>query len=311
VVAKVGGRDARVLGPAKQALLTPDGTRVLGLDVVGGAAQLTLWTVAGRRRERVVATLAAAAYAPGSVRMLRWSADSRLVALRVEELSSAGAQDALVVINVGSGRITQIATGTLLGASFAPQGPDRLVYADASVAQLDENEASLYVVSADGADRRRLTHSGLASEPVWSGDWIFYARLVALGSPTRSPLYGLWRIEPNGHGSTRIAGVLGGPPVSDAAGAAITASASGRRLVADFASPDGAAAGDEVLALDLAGRHASVRTLTGVFADAVSRNGKLILATVYAAAPRIEALSWSGRTTRTLATAASGAGWND
>ena len=43
VVASVTGRTLRTLGPATQALLSPDGTRVLSLAEAGATTKLTLY----------------------------------------------------------------------------------------------------------------------------------------------------------------------------------------------------------------------------------------------------------------------------
>jgi hypothetical protein len=214
------------------------------------------------------------------------------------------------VLDIASGELETIATGTILGASFAPQPPDRLVYARASIAQLDDNEASLWVARGDGWRRRRLTATGLASAPLWTARGIVFASLQRLGSETSSPLYSLWQIQPDGRGAARLAAFTAGPPAS---AEALSASTSGRRIVADFDAPDGGPV--EVWQLALTARGVSARELTlpglGILADGISRNGKLILVTVFGAQSQVASLSWDATHQRTLASPAGVANWND
>lgn len=314
VTARSGGAP-RALGDASQALLSPDGTSVLALSTGQTQATLTLYPTARRGSARVVAVLAAPQFAPDGARLLAWSPDSRYVALSANELSAAGEQSALLVLDVRSGRIRTIATGDFLGASFAPALPDRLVYANASVAQLDDGESLLYETSASGGRTRQLTRSGLASVPVWGARGIVFSKLLRLGSESSSPLYALWQIEPSGRGLHRIGAFASGPPDADSSGAALWLSADGDRLVGNFYSPDSLFRQVDVWELSLAGRRRSPVPVTvagaTALAEGISRNGKTILLKEQAnGADEIVALAWSGTHQSVLATAAREASWN-
>jgi len=304
VVAKVGGRDPRVLGAATEALLSPDGREVVALETAEGRAVVTVYGTARRGGSRVVAVLAPPDFSAHAVKLLGWSPDSRLVALSTNELSGSGAQGVLLVLDVQGGMLTRIATGTFLGASFAPQRPDRLVYARASIVQLDDNEASLWTAQSDGSDQQELTDTGLARDPLWTPAGIFFARLERLGSRTSPPLYGLWRIAANGTALERLGDIEAGPPAGP-----LAASASGRRILADFDSPSGGAV--QVWTVALLRRGVLTRQLTlPAVGDGVSRDGKLVLATMFGSPAQIETLRWDGELERTLANGASGADWN-
>ncbi len=304
VLAKPGGGDARLLGPAQQALLAPDGRVVIALSTGAGRAVLTAYTVHRRAvSSHVVAVLAPPDFATRGIRLLAWSPDSRLVALRGYSLSRSGEDGALLVADLASGQLTTIARGTLLGASFSPTRPDRIVYAHATILQLDDNEASLWIASADGTGRRVLTHSGLASWPLWTEAGIYFARLDRLGTAGSAPTYGIWRVQPDGSRLEPLTGISGGPPA-----AALAASADGRRVVANLVSRSGGPVAVWAAMLERNGWSARQLGLAGI-ATGVSRNGKLILANVFASEPEVEAVPWTGGQGRSLALGASAPRW--
>jgi hypothetical protein len=314
-VSSPSGAAARALGAASQALLSPDGTRVVALTTGQSRATLELYSTTGRGVARVIAELAAPRFLPDGARLRSWSPDSRYIALTANELSTAGEESALLVLDVRTGDVRTIATGDFLGASFAPDLPDRLVYSDASVAQLDDNESLLYEAAANGGRTRELTRSGLASAPVWGAHGIVFAKLLRLGSESSSPLYALWQIAPSGRVLERIGDFATGPPEAGSSGAALWLSADGDRLVGDFYSPDSLFQRVDVWALGLAGRHRSARRVTvagaTIVAEGISRDGKTILLQERTSgAGRIVLLDWNGARQRVLASPAAEASWN-
>jgi hypothetical protein len=313
VLASVTGRDPRTLGSAAQALLSPDGTRVIAL---GADGVLTLYRTARASDPRVVATLAAPDWASSGLRLLGWSPDSRYVALSGDELSGQGEQGALLVVNVASGRARTVATGNFLGASFAPTLPDRLVYSQASLVQLDAGESLLYVTTPGGRGTRELTRSGLASSPTWSRRGILFARLAVLGSPTSSPRYELWLVQPNGRGLRRVGAFSAGPPMLDGA-SAIAVSASGKRAVADFYSPYSARPLVDAWTIDLTARGAVAQAIRlrggSAVAKGISRNGKAVLAVARGGGGgggEVISIPWGGGRYTVLASDASDPSWN-
>jgi hypothetical protein len=315
VIASPSGGAPRPLGDASQALLAPDGTRVLTLSTGPAQATLTLYRTTRRGAPRAVARLAAPRFAPDGARLLSWSPDSRYVALTADESSAAGEQSALLVLDVRTGALRTIAAGDFLGVSFAPTLPDRLVYSDASVTQLDDGESLLYETSANGGRTRELTRSGLASVPAWGAHGIVFAKLLRLGSENSSPLYGLWQIEPSGRGLHRIGAFASGPPDANSTGAALWLSGDGDRLVGDFYSPDSLFRRVDVWALSLTRRHRSPLPVTvpgaTVLAEGISRNGRTILLREReSGASEIVALAWAGTRQSVLAASAAEASWN-
>jgi hypothetical protein len=314
VLAAPDGAGAHVIGPAAQALLSPDGTRVAALSDRRGRATLTVYRTGRVAHASSVAQLGPPGWAGQGATLLAWSADSRFVALSADVLSASGEQGALVTVNVASGHVTTIATGNFLGASFSPSLPDKLVYARASLEQLDDNESLLYVASPDGRGTRTLTHSGLASAPAWSLRGIVFAKLLALGSATSSPDYGLALIQPNGSGLHRIGDFAAGAPAGDSA---LLVSASGTHLLADFDSPHSPSPLIDVWKLNLAARHPVAEPLRQpgalLLGDGVSRNGKTLLLSAIPLSGKpeqVESIPFSGGPPKVLATTGTAPSWN-
>lgn len=313
VVASVTGRTRRTLGPATQALLSPDGTRVLSLADAGTTTTLTLYRTGRAGDPRLLATIGAPHWSGAGVELLGWSPDSRYVVLSADARSAAGEEGALVVLDAASGRLRTVARGNFLGASFAPTLPDRLVYSDASVAQLDNDESLLYVTDPAGRRTRELTDSGLASSPAWSTRGILFARLLSLGSASSSPRYGLWLIQPDGREPHRIGEFSSGAPATLQT-PPISVSPRGRRVVADFYSPYSTARVD-AWEIELAGSRPVARAIrlpgAAVLAEGISRNGKYVLILVSAGGTsEVESLRWGGTSATLLAGPGSDANWN-
>jgi hypothetical protein len=314
VVSSPAGSVSRLLGAGSQALLSPDGTRVIAVTATGAGATLTLYATTRHPAAHVVARLDPPEWSPDGVRLLAWSADSRYVALSADQLSSTGEQGALLVLDLRSGHLATVASGDFLGASFSPTLPDMLVYSDATVRQLDENESLLYETNPAGRQTRLLSRSGLASSPAWSADGIVFAKLADLGSQTSSPVYQLWRLGPAGTAAHRLGSFTAGPPDPPLSGPALSVSATGKRLVGAFFSPTGA---PEIFAVNLAARHGLVARQVKadgvtITAAAISRGGKTLLVTAKTSTGRseIESLAWTGGHERVLAASGEDASWN-
>ncbi len=305
------GRGARSLGAASQALIAPDGARVLATAASTQATTLKLFTGTRHQVARSLARLAAPRWAPNTVRLLGWSADSRYVVLSADEVTGGGEQTALLVANCSSGRIVTVATGNFLGASFSPSLADKLVYSRATVEQLDRGQSLLYETDPGGRATRALTHSGLAYGPAWGPRGIVYAKLLTLGSETRSPLYALWVREPGSAGH-RVGDFAAGPPSAIGTAMAISISESGTRIVANLRTPSGKRTS---LAIDLTHRRAAARqvTLVGakVLSATIARSGRALLIRARAAngTSEIVTTTWAGARAHVIA-AGSDPSWN-
>ncbi len=88
-----------------------------------------------------------------------------------------------------------VATGGIRGASFAPSGPDRLVYGDQARSEEGEDSVrNLYTVNPDGSDRTQLTTDGDSLQALWTARGIVYARETRRGVGSL-PAYQLWLLR--------------------------------------------------------------------------------------------------------------------
>jgi Tol biopolymer transport system component len=108
---------------------------------------------------------------------LAWSPDSRYLAVLLEPDSIRSTSVSLAVIDTATMTAKTIATGGIRGASFAPSGPDRLVYGQANALQSAAG-VNLYAVNPDGSNRRQLTSDGDSLDPLWTARGIVYFREV-------------------------------------------------------------------------------------------------------------------------------------
>jgi hypothetical protein len=193
-IARADGSERRLLvRKAFAPMVSPDGRWVAfagclrGAPCLQGSGALNLFVVAARGGER---RLLGRAVFPAS-----WSPRSdRLVGRR---------GNALVSIALDSAELTELRRGAFEGWSFSPGG-DRVVYArmrPPSPGSCDE-ASDLYTQPTAGGPRRRVTHDGRATNPVWGSDWIAFTH------SDRTCAYGrreLWLVRPDGSGAHRLA----------------------------------------------------------------------------------------------------------
>ena len=213
-----------VVGTGQEPSVAPDGLLVSGSALGSVGPALTLYATATKRsysffNDRV------------SVTPLAWSPDSRYLAVLLQmdhrQIISAG----LAVIDTTTMTARTIATGDIRGASFAPSGPDRLVYGQARSEQI-EDAVNLYTVNPDGSDRRQVTTDGGSVRPLWTARGIVYDRETRLGVGL-APAYQLWLLH--GAHSTQLTHLTA--PARVAGLIPVAASANGNRLIAEYEGP--------------------------------------------------------------------------
>jgi hypothetical protein len=281
-VTAINGSGGRSIGRPVQALLAPSGASVATLQGGGGNSpvDLTTYTTSGKRHQHVVAQFGLPQYSRSGIQLLAWSADSTLIALTAVKLSTAGSEEELLVVNTGSGAVSTIAAGNIVGASFSPGLPDRIAFAASTVSQLDNGKVNIYTANADGSGRHAIVTSSLNTDPLWSSAGIIFARLAQLGNANVSPLYQLWLVQPAGGAPRKLTSIVAGPLASGLP-SPLSISAAGTRLVADFDSPYSSVGAIDVWTVDLSGSRATARRIaipgTALTADGISRSGKLLL----------------------------------
>ena len=197
---------------------------------------------------------------------LAWSPDSRYLAVSLQTDGPRIASDGLAVIDTKTMTATTIATGAIRGASFAPSGPDRLVYGQQALSsQSTDRVMDLYTVNPDGSDRTQLTSDGDSLQPLWTAKGIVYDRETpAILEAT--PTYQLWVLH-DGHSTqlTRRASVEEIFPRA--------ASANGNRLIANYEG----LGSERAEAVELSPRR--IRSVGGgtVWGAGISQDGQTLL----------------------------------
>jgi hypothetical protein len=166
--------------------------------------------------------------------------------------------------------LRRLADGTVQGASFAPSGPDRLVYGLSHSRSL-LGPVDLYEIGVDGSGARRLTHDGRSFGPAWGALGIAFDR-ERLRGRFKSPAYQLW-LRSGSHHTRRLTD-LRVPALLDGL-EAVGFSTDGERLLAEFVGEDTSYAwtlslrGDRLRALRVGGQR--------VQGFAISADGRRVL----------------------------------
>jgi Tol biopolymer transport system component len=301
MIASADGTDPRPLGPAATAVLSPNGEFVAAVQPGSGSppqgSSLVIYRVSkSKATDRVLRK------STGQLTILAWSPDSKWIA--------ALDGDTLVVIPL-HGRSRTIATGTINGASFAPSGSDRLVFAEAS-SLLVTAPVNLYTVALSGGKPVAITTDGLSQYPLWGPDGVVFAREASHASTTTE----LWLIKANGRDARQLTNVMVAAPFYGFEPVAF--SANGRHLLANLVG-NGVT---EAWTIDLGTKPPTARQLGAsgatTIGNAISRDGGTILLTESASSPSgddfsgesVAVVPWSGGTTTTLVMHAAFASWD-
>lgn len=230
--ALASGAEPRLLGPGDEPLLAPNGATVAaGLfgSGPGKGPSLALYPVAGGAPTRF-GDLAAQDALP-----LAWSPDSRYLAVMLTSAAVNGfvRKSGLGILDTTSGSLRTIASGLVYGASFAPDGSDRVVFGRA-VGQSLEAKVNLYTAAASGASLTRITSDGRSLNPVWGPRFIAYDRETL--RPGDAPVYQIWLRGSDRGAARRLTSTHVRSLVSGLT--PLGFSANGRRLLTEFVGQD-------------------------------------------------------------------------
>ncbi len=309
-LASASGREAKLLGPGQQPLLAPDGQLVAvslfgvspGVEEHGPA--LGLYSASGAPVVDYL-NLETSTASP-----LAWSQDSRYLAVQLQstQIVDGKVASSLDVIDTQTQTVTQIAKGTIYGASFAHDGSDKLVYG-LSHSQSFTGAANLYTSEPNGAGLQRLTSDGRSLDPVWGPRYIAYDR-----ERTRklSPEYQIWLASPSGGAPVRRVTHI---PVNSLAQGLVPLafSADGNRLLAEFEGQDQS----DAYAVNVIGGRARAVTVHGrsVLGVGISNDGSTLLIDENAlfeppSKARIATIPFAGGRSQVIVAHGSQASWN-
>jgi hypothetical protein len=306
-IAAPSGREPKLLGPGEEPLLAPDGqsvaASVFGANPEQGPA-LLIYSRAGAAAVPYLSLRTASAVA------LAWSPDSRYLAVSLQSsaVTNIAQHSGLDVIDTSTGAATTIAHGQIYGASFAPDGSDRIVYGRAPSLSLSA-PSNLYISQPDGAGLQALTHDGRSLNPVWGPRYIAYDReRLRRGD---APVYQIWLGSPSGGGAHRLTNLRVPSLVSGLVPMAF--SGDGGRLLAEFEGQDTS----EAWTVLLSSRRAHRLTVHGqpVRAAGLSRDGRTVLIDQgsFEEPPsrgRVETIPFAGGHAKVLVAHGSQASWN-
>jgi dipeptidyl aminopeptidase/acylaminoacyl peptidase len=256
----IGPGGTHKVGSGQEPSVAPDGLLISSSAWEADGPALTLYATASGRSysfssDRVIATA------------LAWSPDSRYLAVLLEPDAARSTSVSLAVINTATMTAKAIAAGGIRGASFAPSGPDRLVYGQASALQSTAT-VNLDAVNPDGSDREQLTKDGNSLNALWTARGIVYFREMRSVDAVPGS-FQLWLLHRGHHTQlTNVAFPAGYV-------ASLAATADGNRLIVEFETPRVSAA----YAVQLSPRR--VRELgfarTKLLVDGISRDGRTLL----------------------------------
>jgi hypothetical protein len=157
------------------------------------------------------------------------------VLLSADPNSGAGSGLALIDTRTFTARI--VARGPIYGASFAPDGSDRIAYASAASLALTAR-INIHVVGPNGAGGISLTHDGHSLNPVWGRAAIAFDReRLRFGA---APIYQVWLMSAGG-GHRREVTHLRVPPLLNGL-VPIAFSDDGTRLLSEYEGQNTSAA---------------------------------------------------------------------
>ncbi|MDQ6662449.1 MAG: hypothetical protein M3Z24_15975 [Chloroflexota bacterium] len=186
--------------PAASRTLTPGnggGTgRIAFTCLSGSTAMICLSTLDGSGLRRL-------AHLPKGACCPRWSPDGKRIAFSIQSSPPLNDSDIWVMNADGSGamNLTHDAKQANMEPSWSPDGK-QLVFSAAV-----GNTSELFLINADGSQKRPLLQGLEAENPVWSPDGrtIAFATTKNSNSNTLSDVYSiLYLIHPNGSGIKRI-----------------------------------------------------------------------------------------------------------
>jgi hypothetical protein len=228
------GANPRQLGPGNEPLVAPDGVTVAaGLFGSGPekGPSLALYSTTG------APAAAFGSLAQANATPLAWSPDSRYLAVMLNSTSVKNfvRRSGLGILDTQTGSLRTIANGIVYGASFAPDGSDRVVFGRASGQNLTA-PVNLYVSQPNGAGLQRITGDGHSLNPVWGPAYIAYDRERLRRND--APVYQIWlrRASRLTSSSRRLTSIRVRSLVSGLT--PLGFSADGSRLLAEFVGQD-------------------------------------------------------------------------
>jgi len=186
------GSGAHRLGPGSEPLLSPSGSLVAASSPSARGPALTIYTSTGSTLRMFFSTALVTAAAQA------WSPDSRYLAVVLQSANPVtDAHSGLAIIDTRTLQARLVAKGSIYGASFAPEGGDRVAFGVARTSALAAR-IDIEIRSVDGSGAVTVTRDGRSLNPVWGRTGIAFdhERLRERAAPA----YQVWLMQPDGSG---------------------------------------------------------------------------------------------------------------
>jgi hypothetical protein len=306
-----GGATIR-LGTGDQPLIAPSGQQVAAsLYGTGGASEsgpaLAVWGTGGVPPASVP-PLTYFDLRTTTATPLAWSRDARYLAVQLQSTSATNAGTALAVIDLRLNTVAMVARGQIYGASFAPNGSDRIVYGRASSSSLSA-PVNLFLSNPNGSFVRALTRDGRSLNPLWGSRGIAYNKERLRRND--APVYQIWLRPASGSRARRLTNIRVRSLASGLVPLAF--SSDGSRLLAEFEGQDTSEAWTVRVATGGV-RRVTVRGRSVVGAG-ISRDGRTLLIEEgsfleEASAGRVATVPFAGGRSSVLVSHGAQASWN-
>lgn len=168
-VAGDNGKGGKSIGAGRNAHVSPDGETVIYERETKSGAEMRLYSVKAGKSERLLNPWRESF-------VFAWSPDSTQVAALRGGLNGPAT---LLVINVASGKRTQIGTGYFNGVSFSPDSTE-IVYGVAPTPAYPP-KSDIFRDLVETGRTKKLSHNGTSAYPLWSptGQIVFARQLGA------------------------------------------------------------------------------------------------------------------------------------
>lgn len=302
-LAGANGSGAKKLGQGTAPLLAPNGKAVAATLFGSKPPGLAIYTP-GATTKKFFANSKAIASA------IAWSPDSRFLAVGLSSTAVSGKGSSLAVIDTSNGTVKTIVNSSACGASFAPKGADRLVYAASSAnKQCFNSKVNVSTVNADGTGKKQITTDGRSTNPVWGPSSIVFDRVTLRKND--APIYQLFTMRADGSHRIQITHMKIPKLVSGLV--PMQFSTNGKHLLAEYEGQDTS----ETWAVTMPTRKAKQLKIGGqsVVPGALSKNGNAVLVAVGAldTAPKhgtVETIGFGGGHAKVLVKHAAEPSWN-
>lgn len=301
-VANDNGKGGKSIGLGRNSHVSPDGETVIYERDTNNGAEMRLYSVKAGKSERLLNPWRESF-------VFAWSADSSQIAALRGGLNGPAT---LLVINVATGRRTQIGTGYFNGVSFSPDGT-QVVYG-VSQSPNYPPKSDIFRDLVETGRTKKLSHNGTSAYPLWSPTGqIVFARQLGAKQRQYGPKNELFVMNEEGQQISQVTQTEVNPLAQGLTPTAF--SENGRRLLTEFGGQDQSYA-VTVNMVSGAERALTNNPETGFMGAAISPDGTTVLGTTGLGfggnpRPKVVTVPFNGGRQTVLVTEAYEPSWGD